>query len=170
MSENMEENQNKDKINSQESHSNSSHHRHHSGHEEHSHGYHHSHSGRSRSRSYSSKSSEQSDNIPAEYSKRKKRRLWRRSLFISLICVLFVILVFMIVNAENENNLLNGFISGRDRNNTEEIQIELDSLRAENMNLKYELEKYKDKYGDLDAAEEDNAKTSGTSKKAKTTK
>ena len=76
----------------------------------------------------------------------------------------------MIVNAENENNLLNGFISGRDRNNTEEIQIELDSLRAENMNLKYELEKYKDKYGDLDAAEEDNAKTSGTSKKAKTTK
>ena len=161
MSENTEENQNKESISSKEHHSESSHHRHHS---EHSHRSHHSHSG---SRRHYSEKDDRSDNIPAEYSKRKKMKLWRRSLFISMICILFVILLFMIVNAGKSDNLWNGFMGGADKSNIEEIKTELDSLKTENMNLKYELEKYKNKYGDLDAAEEDTKESKGSTSKKK---
>lgn len=117
-----------------------------------SHHSHHSHYSSGNKRHHSS-----SGNLSEEYRKKKNIRLCWRSLFIAACLGVMIWLVVMIINVDDTNEWSFPKIVHQ-QENTEQILSELDDLKSENMTLKYELEKYKKKYGDLEQDTENNEK------------
>lgn len=137
------------------SHSESSHHSHGSHHSHHSHSSRSSSGSHRHSRVKTDNKKKQSNNLSAEYEKRKKIKLWWRSVFIALICGGLIWLVIMIFTTGQDGGGWNKSLKPSQDANSEEVQAELDRLKTENMDLKYELEKYKAEYGELDSEDAD---------------
>ncbi len=115
-------------------------HRHHASH-------HHHHSG------YSHREPKQS-NMAIEVAKERKKTIWLRSIFLSAFIIAIVILVVTTIKMGNSDEQGTSFrLFNHDKENAKQMQMELDELKKENIELKYELEKYKDKYGELDMQE-----------------
>ena len=104
--------------------------------------------------------SSSSNNIPAEYEKKKRTRLYWRIFFIAAVIGVMIWLVIKIVNVDNKDDW-DVPLWLQPKQSTEQLQSELDELRTENMMLKYELDKYKEKYGELES-ESDAADTGKT--------
>lgn len=119
---------------------------------------------------HGSRSSSKSTTPSTRYEKQKKTKLWLRSLFIALVCGCFVWLIVLIVGANKpwmEN--WNSPISSSEKGNIENLSAQLDALKTENMNLRYELDKYKKEYGEIDAGKDTKDKADISSKTTGTT-
>lgn len=139
-------------------HSESSHSHRHSHHSGSSHSHHsgssHSHRSESSNRYRDSEKKEQNENFSAEYSKHKKIRLWWRSSFIAVICLALLVLVVLIANSgKNQDSIFIKKYSPS--SDVGKLQSELAEVKAENVRLKYELDKYIDMYGELGVEEEE---------------
>jgi len=137
-----------------------------------SHRSHHSHSSHSSHGSHRSSGNSKSkgqSNFSEEYSKEKKIRLWWRSLFIVIIVTFVAVLAISILTSNvNESSIF--AVRSEKTNSTDEMQTEIDRLKTENMNLKYELEKYIEEFGELDAEEEEEDEEEEDNKKSSSKK
>ena len=102
---------------------------------------------------YSHREPKQS-NMAIEVAKERKKTIWLRSIFLSAFIIAIVILVVTTIKMGNSDEQGTSFrLFNHDKENAKQMQMELDELKKENIELKYELEKYKDKYGELDMQE-----------------
>lgn len=120
-----------------------------SGEENYTHGEHHHHHHHSRSK-YSYREEKQS-NMAVEVAKARKKTIWLRSIFIASMLIMVLIIIVLIINlgGSSEQNVGLGFSAFKSESK-EQLITEIDELKTENMSLKYELEKYKNKYGELE--------------------
>lgn len=82
--------------------------------------------------------------------KERKKKIWLRSLFISIFVLAVLGLVVMIFNMSGADNEPAGIGAFNRKETVEQLNNEIDELKKENMTLEYELEKYKEKYGELE--------------------
>lgn len=106
----------------------------------HHHHHHHHYSGRSKKQS----------SMAEEVSKERRKKICLRTLFIALMIAGIVILVVMIVSAGGKGKEGGFKLFSWDKQATEQMTTEIDELKKENMQLRYELEKYKEKYGEIE--------------------
>lgn len=99
---------------------------------------------------HSHKNTKQS-NMAFELAKERKKKIWLRSIFLAILAAAIIALIVMIATPSDSTKSspgLNPFKS--DKESVEQLTNEIDELKMENMQLEYELEKYKDKYGELE--------------------
>ena len=116
-------------------------------HHSHHHHRHHSHSGREYQNKYAN--DRKQGNMAAEAAKERKKTIWKRSAFLSIIFAGIILLIVMIFTIDENTSLSNIRIFNRSES-YEQLTNEIDDLKKENMQLEYELEKYKKKYGELE--------------------
>lgn len=116
-------------------------------HHSHHHHRHHSHSGREYQNKYAN--DRKQGNMAAEVAKERKKTIWKRSAFLSIIFAGIILLIVMIFTIDENTSLSNIRIFNRSES-YEQLTNEIDELKKENMQLEYELEKYKKKYGELE--------------------
>lgn len=116
-------------------------------HHSHHHHRHHSHSGREYQNKYAN--DRKQGNMAAEVAKERKKTIWKRSAFLSIIFAGIILLIVMIFTIDENTSLSNIRIFNRSES-YEQLTDEIDNLKKENMQLEYELEKYKKKYGELE--------------------
>lgn len=115
-----------------------------------------SHHHRSRHSGYTSHKSQKQSNPTVEIAKERKKKIWLRTFFGIVLSIAVLSLIVMIINSSGENNErtgLNPFASVSE--NDERFLDEIDELKKKNMQLEYELEKYKEKYGELTDSKKD---------------
>lgn len=106
--------------------------------------HHHHHSG------HSHREQKQS-NMAIEVAKERKKKIWLRSIFLTIFIIAIIILIIATVRQGGASEQGTGFnLFNFDKESSEQVQTEIDELKKENIELKYELEKYKEKYGELD--------------------
>ncbi len=116
-------------------------------HHSHHHHRHHSHSGREYQNKH--ENDRKQGNMAVEVAKERKKTIWKRSAFLSIIFAGIILLIVMIFTIDENTSLSNIRIFNRSES-YEQLTDEIDNLKKENMQLEYELEKYKKKYGELE--------------------
>ncbi len=97
------------------------------------------------------------EHMSDEYTKYKRTKLWWRALFIVAICGIMVALFVLIFRASENKDREIDSKNQKIELTEQELVSQIDELKTKNMELEYELSKYKEKYGELTTTSDENA-------------